>query len=429
VSKGTATPSTDAKMLKATYFWPLQSHGSIGPSCAIADVTADRATIWTASQGTHGDQAIFAKFLGLPRERVQLNYVLGSGCFGMNGHEDAAADAAILSRAVGKPVRVQWSREDELGFDPKGPAQLLDLTASIDAGGRIRDWRTDMWLPRATGSGLTTLLAPVAAGLEPNPGFGAGMIAQNGDPPYAADRISVVCHWLAEPILRLGSLRSPGKPANSFALESFVDELAAAAGLDPLAFRLERLAGPRALEVTRRVGAMMKWQARPSPGPDRNAAVARGRGLAYVHYKHDEAHVALGVEVTVERASGRIEVERVYCAHDCGQVINPDGVRAQVEGSILQTISRVLSEEVKFDRTGVTSTDWSSYPILTFPQAPAIDIDLVDRPREPPLGAGEAACTCVGAAIGNAVFDATGVRLRRVPFTPERVKAALANAT
>jgi CO/xanthine dehydrogenase Mo-binding subunit len=429
VAKGTAAPAADAKTLKATYFWPLQSHGSIGPSCAIADVTAERATIWTASQGTHGDQSIFAKFLGLPRERVQLNYVLGSGCFGMNGHEDAAADAAILSRAVGRPVRVQWSREDELGFDPKGPAQLLDLAASIDAGGRILDWRTDLWLPRATGTGLTTLLAPVAAGLEPNPGFGAGMIAQNGDPPYAANRISVVCHWLADPILRPGSLRSPGKPANSFALESFVDELAAAAGLDPLAFRLQRLTDPRALEVTRRVGAMMNWQARPSPGPDRDAPVGRGRGLAYVHYKHDEAHVALGVEVAVERASGRIKVERVFCAHDCGQMINPDGVRAQVEGSILQTISRVMSEEVRFDRAGVTSTDWSSYPILTFSAAPAIEIDLLDRPRVPPVGAGEAACTCVGAAIGNAVFDATGVRLRTVPFTPERVKAAMANAT
>ncbi len=426
IAKGSAAALPGgAKTLRATYFWPMQSHGSIGPSCAIADVTAEAATIWTASQGTHGDQAVFAKFLGLPRDKVRLIYVDGSGCFGMNAHEDAAADAALLSRAIGRPVRVQWSREDELGWDPKGPAQLIDFTAAIDQSGRILDWRTDLWLPKSSGPGLTTLLAPVAAGLEPNPAFNTGLIAQNGDPPYAADHIEVVAHWLKDPVLRPAPLRSPGKPGNSFAVESFVDELAAAAGLDPLTFRLERLSNPRGLEVTRRVGAMMTWQARPSPGADRNAAIARGRGLSYVHYKHDEAHVAVGMEVSVERASGRIRIERVVCAHDCGQIINPDGVRAQVEGSILQTISRVLMEEVKFDRARVVSSDWSSYPILTFSDVPRLEIDLVDRPTEPPLGAGEAACTCIGAAIGNAVFDATGVRLRTVPFTAERVKAAL----
>ena len=415
-----------AKSLTATYFWPMHSHGSIGPSCAIADVNAEAATIWTASQGTHGDQGIFAKFLGLPREKVRLIYIDGSGCFGMNAHEDAAADAAVLSRAVGRPVRVQWSREDELGWDPKGPAQLLDFAAAIDSSGRILDWRTDLWLPRTTrGQGLTTLLAPVAAGLDPSPGFNTGLISQNGDPPYAADHIEVIVHWLKDPVLRPAPLRSPGKPANSFAVESFVDELAAAAGLDPLEFRLQRLSNPRAIEVTRRVGAMMNWQPRPSPGADRSAAVARGRGLAYVHYKHDEAHVALGMEVAVERASGKIRIERVVCAQDCGQIINPDGVRAQVEGSILQTISRVMLEEVKFNSSRVVSTDWSSYPILTFSDVPKLEIDLVDRPTYPPLGAGEAACTCVGAALGNAVFDATGTRLRTVPFTPERVKLAL----
>jgi len=426
VGKGPVAPvPADAKTLKATYFWPLQSHGSIGPSCAIADVTADAATIWTASQGTHGDQAIFAKFLGLPPNKVRLIYIDGSGCFGMNANEDAAADAAVLSRAVGRPVRVQWSREDELAWDPKGPAQIVDFAAAIDASGRILDWKTDLWLPKSNGAGLTTTLAPVAAGLDPNPVFNTGLISQNGDPPYAAGHIEVTAHWLRDPVLRPAPLRSPGKPGNNFAVESFVDEIAAAARLDPLAFRLERLADPRGLEVTRRVGAMMKWQARPSPGGDRNAAVARGRGLAYVHYKHDEAHVAVGLELAVERASGKIRIQRVVCAHDCGQVINPDGVRAQVEGSILQTISRVLMEEVKFDRAKVVSSDWSSYPILTFSDVPKLEIDLVDRPALPPLGAGEAACCCIGAAIGNAVYDATGVRLRTVPFTPERVKAAL----
>ncbi len=191
-------------------------------------------------------------------------------------------------------------------------------------------------------------------------------------------------------------------------------------------FRLNGLKNPRGVEVIKRTAALMKWQSRPSPGPHTRAAVGRGRGIAYVHYKHSETHVAIGMEVAVERASGKIRVERVTCAHDCGQIINPDGVRAQVEGSILQTLSRALMEEVKFDRSRVVSLDWESYPILTFSDVPKLDIELIDRPTEKPLGAGEAACSPVGAALANAVFDATGARLRTIPFTSERVKAALA---
>jgi nicotinate dehydrogenase subunit B len=428
VSKGTpgAQRPDGAKALAATYYWPMQSHGSIGPSCAIADVRADAATVWTASQGTHDNRVTFAKFLGLPLEKVRLIYLEGSGCYGMNGHEDAAADAAILSRAVGRPVRVQWSREDELGWDPKGPPQLLDISAAIAAGGRILDWRTEMWLPRATrGLPSIPLLAPEAAGLEHVPGLNAGQISQNGDPPYAADGIQVIAHWLKDAPLRPAPIRSPGKPANCFAVESFVDELAAAAGADPVEYRLRGLKNPRSIEVIKRTAALMKWQARPSPGTGTSAAVARGRGVSFVHYKHSETYVAMAMEVAVERASGRIMVERVVCAHDCGQIINPYGVRAQVEGGILQTLSRMLLEEVMFDRSRVLSVDWSSYPILRFSDVPKLEIDLVDRPNEPPLGAGEAACAAVGAALANAVYDAAGVRLRTVPFTPERVKAAL----
>jgi nicotinate dehydrogenase subunit B len=404
----------------------MQSHASIGPSCAVANVRADSATVWTASQGTHGNRNTFARFLKLPREKVRLIYLDGSGCYGMNGHEDAAADAAILSQALGRPVRVQWSREDELGWDPKGPAQLLDITGAIDASGNIVDWRAEMWIPQST-KGLPNipLLAPDAAGLDDVRGLNAGLISQNGDPPYAASRVQVIAHWLKDAPLRPAPLRSPGKPANCFAVESFIDELAVAAGFDPVEFRLRGLKDPRGVELIKRAAAMMKWQSRLSPGADQNAAVARGRGVAYVHYKHTETYVAMGMEVSVERASGNIKVERIVCAHDCGQIINPDGVRAQVEGSILQTLSRVLMEEVKFDRSRVLSTDWSSYPILTFSQVPKLEIELVDRPTEPPLGAGEAACTTVGAALANAVFDATGVRLRTIPFTPERVRAAL----
>ena len=428
VTKGApvAPPPQNAKMLAASYFWPMQSHASLGPSCAVADVRADAATIWTASQGIHDNQATFARFLGLPKDKVRLIYLDGSGCYGMNGHEDAAADAAILSQAVGRPVRVQWSRADEHGWDPKGPPQLLDIMGVVGADGQILDWRTDMWIPQTTRGLLNIpLLGPQAAGLDNIVGLNTGLISQNGDPPYAADHIQVVVHWLKEAPLRPAPLRSPGKPANCFAVESFTDELAAAAGIDPIEFRLRGLKNPRAIEVIKRTAALMKWQARPSPGADTSAAIARGRGISFVHYKHSETYVAMAMAVAVDRASGKITVERVACAHDCGQTINPDGVRAQVEGSILQTLSRVLLEEVKFDRSRVLSLDWSSYPILRFSDAPKLDIDLIDRPNEPPLGAGEAACSAVGAALANAVYDATGTRLRTVPFTPERVKAEL----
>jgi len=428
VNKGspTAQRPDGTKVLTATYYWPMQSHASIGPSCAVADVNNDAATVWTASQGTHGNQVTFAKFLGLPKEKVRMIYLEGSGCYGMNGHEDAAADAAILSRATGRPVRVQWAREDELGWDPKGPPQLIGISGAVSADGRILDWRTELWIPKTTrGLPSIPLLAPEAAGLDHVPGLNTGLISQNGDPPYSAESIQVIAHWLKDAPLRPAPIRSPGKPANCFAVESFVDELAAAAGVDPMEFRLRGLKDPRAIEIVKKTAAMMKWQSQPYQLASTNAAVARGRGISFIHYKHSEAYVGMGMDVAVERVSGRITIERVACAHDCGQIINPDGVRAQIEGSILQTISRVLMEEVTFDRSRVLSVDWASYPILRFSGVPRIDIELIDRPTEKPVGAGEAACAAVGAALGNAVHNATGARLRTVPFTPERVKLAL----
>jgi len=428
INRGQPGPSgqSGAVSRSASYFWPMQSHASIGPSCAVADVRGDAATVWTASQGTHGNRKTFARFLGLPEEKVRLIYIDGAGCYGMNGHEDAAADAAIVSRAVGRPVRVQWSRQDEHGWDPKGPPQLLDISGAIDPNGHILNWRTEMWLPQTTrGLPDIPLLGPAAAGLDDVRGLQPGLISQNADPPYTADNVQVLVHWLKDAPLRPAPIRSPGKPANCFAVESFTDELAAAAGLDAIEFRLRGLTDPRGIEAIRRAAALMNWQSRPSPGANKTAPVMRGRGFAYVHYKHSESYVAMGMEVTVERGSGRIRVERVACAHDCGQIINPDGVRAQIEGSILQTLSRALMEEVQFDRSRVTSIDWSSYPILRFPDVPKLDIVLIDRPTQPPLGAGEAACSPVGAALANAVFDATGARLRTVPFTPDRVKVAL----
>ena len=230
--------------------------------------------------------------------------------------------------------------------------------------------------------------------------------------------------WLASTPLRPSNLRAAGKIGNVFAVESFFDELAAAAGADPLAHRLRLLPDPRGREVLERVGAMMDWRPRASP-PDRSGERLTGRGIAYVHYKQAENYVAMGMDVAVERSTGAVRVLRVTCAHDCGSMINPDAVRAQVEGCILQTLSRTLFEEVTFDRSRVTSTDWTSYPILTFPDLPKLDIALIDRRHERPLGVGEAATAPVAAAVGNAVFDATGVRLRRAPFTAARVKAAL----
>lgn len=428
VSRGDAKPALPAgsTTLNATYYWPMHSHGSIGPSCAVADVKADGATIWTASQASHRLRITAARFLGMPQDKVRCIYLDGAGCYGMNGHDDAAAEAALLSRATGRPVRMQWTREDELGWDPKGPPQLLQISGAVDPQGNLVDWRTEMWIPEAT-KGLPNLplLALDEAGIPQASGLTTGLISQNGDPAYACPNMSVQVHWLKDAPLRPSNLRAPGKIANCFAVESFFDELAAAAKQDPVEMRLRLMKDARGIEVIKRTAAMMKWQPRPSPAADRSGAIARGRGIAYIHYKHQETWLAMGMEVAVERATGKIKVERVVCAHDCGLMINPDGVRQQVEGCILQTLSRALFEDVKFDRQRVTSTDWASYPIMTFADVPKLEIDLIQRLDQPPLGAGEAATAPVGAALANAVFDATGVRLRTIPFTPERVKAAL----
>lgn len=410
-----------SQRLSGTFYWPVQSHASMGPSAAVADVRADAATIWTASQATHRFRGVFAKFLGLPPDKVRLVYLDGSGCYGMNGHDDAAADAALLSKAVGRPVRVQWSRADEHGWDPKGPPQLLALEGALDPQGKIAAWRTEMWLPKATANlPNVPLLGPLAAGIEQVPGLSTGLITQNAGPAYAVPNQEVVVHWLSEAPLRPSNIRAPGKIANTFAVESFTDELAAAAKADPLAFRLAALSDPRGIEVLKRAASLFGWQPRPAKGEG-----GVGQGLAYVHYKFNETYVAMAMEVEVDRTLGAIRVRRVACAHDCGLVINPDALEAQIEGNILQTLSRSLHEEVRFDRSRVTSLDWTTYPILTFPEVPEIRIDLVERRHEPPLGAGEAAATPVPAALANAIFDACGARLRTVPFTRGRLRQAL----
>ena len=422
------TPGPGVRTLSSTYRWPVHTHGSIGPSCGVADVRQERVTIWTSSQGTHRYQAAFARILGVPTDRVRVIYLDGAGSYGQNGAEDAACDAALISKALGRPVRVQWSREDEHGWDPKGPPQLLQLRAAVDDRGQVAAWETRAWLPVSTANlPHNPFLAAESAKIAQTPGRATGLIYQNVDPPYTFPNVDAAVHWIPDAPLRTSPIRAPGKIANSFAVESFTDEIAALARVDPLEFRLRHLTNPRGVEVLRRMAARMGWQARPSPTPaDASAALARGRGLAYVHYKHDETLVAMGMEVEVERASGRIRVTRVVCAQDCGLMINPDCVQSQVEGNILQTLSRALHEEIVYDRQRVTTVNWATYPILTMPEVPAIEVELIQRLDAPPLGAGEAASAPVAAALSNAVFDAIGVRLRMVPFRPERVKAALA---
>lgn len=431
LSKGdTRLLADNASTQRARYFWPVQSHASMGPSCAVAEVLADRATIWSASQATHRYQPALASVCGLPRDKVRVIYLDGAGCYGMNGHDDAAADAALLAKATGRPVRVQWMREDELGWDPKGPPQLIELRAALDASQRIAAWEAEMWVPMATANlAHVPLLGPADAGIGQPAGQAVGLISQNADPPYTVANVKVSAHWLADAPLRPSNIRAPGKVANCFAVESFIDQLAAAAKMDPLAFRLRDLANPRGVEVLKRCGALIDWAPRPSPASTpRTAGVARGRGIAYIHYKHNETYVAIAMEIEVERSTGRIRVRRIACAHDCGLMINPDAVRNQVEGNILQTLSRTLLERTTFDTQRVTSVDWVSYPILRFADLPELRIELIQRRDQPPLGAGEAASTPVPAALANAVFDATGVHLREVPFTAERVKAALQGA-
>ena len=416
-----------AKTMSATYFWPFQSHASLGPSCAVADARPDgSATVWCASQGVHGLRTNLAKVFAIAPEKLRVIFLDGSGSYGTNGTDHVAADALLLSKTVGQPVRVQWMRHDEHGWDPKGPQQLLDVHAALDTDGRIVAWETEMWVPNAA-PGARALLSAEAAGLQQEHGTGSGAITQNGDPPYAVDNVRVVAHLIKDTPLQLSNLRAPGKIANVFAVEGFTDEIAASQGVDAVDFRLKGLSDARAIDVITRTAAAFKWDTRPSPNPRAKLGnLLVGRGIAYMRYKQMENYVAMAMEVAVNAATGQIQVRRVTCAHDCGMIVNPDGLRNQVEGCIVQTLSRALHEEVTFDRSRVTSVDWTTYPILRFPEAPAVEVILIDRPDQPLVGAGEAATAPVAAALANAVFDATGVRLRTAPFTAARVKAAVA---
>ncbi len=414
-----------AKTLTADYFAPFQMHASIGPACAVADVRPGAATLWSATQSSFLTRSSVATLLGLPAEQVRLIWVEGSGCYGHNGADDATADAALLSQAVGAPVRVQWMRADEHGFEPKGPAMAITARGGLDARGRVVAWDSRVY--SATHSSRPNgMPGSLLAGAELGLAGGSGVVGagRNARPLYRFPNERVRMSLLESTMLRTSALRALGAPQNTFAIESFMDELAALAGVDPIAFRLRHLQDPRAVAVLEEVAKLARWDPRPSPQAGR--ASRAGRGVAFVQYDNAGAYVGLVVEVRVDRASGKVRVERAYVAHDCGLIVNPDGVRNQIEGNVIQALSRALLEEVRFDRQAVTSLDWASYPILRFSDVPdEIAISLIDRRDQPSFGAGEPATAPVFAAVANAIFDATGARLRSVPFTAERVKAAV----
>jgi nicotinate dehydrogenase subunit B len=415
-----------AKTLAATYDFAIHTHGSIGPSCAIADYKDGRLTVWSASQATHMLRKQLANMLSMHVDHVRCLYVEGAGCYGRNGHEDAAADAAILSTQLGRPVRVQWSRQDEHGWDPKGPPTLLEHRAALDANGNVLAWESAVYIPDRPKGFEVTLVAAELAGMPKDTAF-PGNIHQSLAIPYTFPNVKATAKWLAETPFKPSWIRTPGRMQNTYANESFIDEVAAAAGIDPIQFRLQNLKDARGAECIDRCAKLANWSPRKA-GARESGDVVKGRGFSYIKYELVRTYVAVVADVEVNRRTGQVRVTDFYCAHDCGQIINPDGLKNQIEGNIVQTVSRTLIEELKFDRSRVTSVDWESYPILRFPDVPDVAIDLISRPTEAPWGAGEPAAAVVPSAIANAIYDATGVRLRSVPFTPQKVLAGLKRA-
>jgi CO/xanthine dehydrogenase Mo-binding subunit len=413
------------RKLASTYDFAIHTHGSIGPSCAVAEFEDGKLTCWSASQATHNLRKQLAAMLGVADESVRCIYVDGAGCYGRNGHEDAAADAALLARAVGQPVRVQWMRADEHGWDPKGPPTLLDMRAGLDAGGRISAWESELFIPNGI-AGFVALVGADHAGLNSLGQLSPGGVINDLAIPYTIPNVKTTAHRLESTPFKPAWIRSPGRMQNTFANECFLDEIATSIAADPLDLRLQYLHDARGEELLERLAALSNWRQRPKP--DRSGEIVTGRGLAYIKYELVRTYVGVVAEVQVNTQTGEVMAKRFYVAHDCGQIINPDGLRNQIEGNVIQTVSRVLKEELKFDRSMVTSLDWASYPIITFPEVPEVVMDLIDRPNEVPWGGGEPTAAVVPSAIANAVFDATGVRLRSVPFTPPKVKSALGRA-
>ncbi|HXZ09587.1 MAG TPA: molybdopterin cofactor-binding domain-containing protein [Paraburkholderia sp.] len=440
-----------ASVIKATYLHPYQAHASLGASCAVADVRDGKAIVWSPTQSAYPTRSGVAMLLGLRTEDVHVIYTRGSGCYGLNAADTVSYDAALLSHAVGRPVRVQLTREDDFRSESYGYAYVIDQRVGVDHEGTIVAWDYESWWASLgfrpgydkPGNVITGFLA----GFEPErvtaqkagevaafqnrtnyaPSYMSGCVGGNCGGAGKVRSERVLMHTVPSPFFT-GPLRAPSRVQNTFAHESFMDEAAAHVRTDPVAYRLQHLRDERLIEVVKQAAKAAGWDARPSPKP--GGGNASGRGIACVAYSGDNGYVATVAEVEVDRASGKVRVKRLVVAHDCGPISNPDGLKNQIEGGTLQGMSRALGEEVTWDDQNVTSVDWGTYHSLPLGfEVPAVETVLVNRTGVPATGAGETAITVVAAAIGNAIFDATGARVREVPFTPERIKAALAAKT
>jgi nicotinate dehydrogenase subunit B len=417
------------KRVSGEYTRSYLSHASIGPSCAVAWLKDDRMTVWSHTQGVFPLRGDLAKVLGMNNSQVDVIHTPGAGCYGHNGADDVALDAALAARAVaGAPVKLQWMRDDEFSWAPFGPGMAMRVEAALASDGRIVDWSYDVWsnshAMRPGQAGGVNLLAAwdVSTPFIKSPAphipqpFGDG--DRNAVPSYELPRTEIRNHLLLDAPVRNGSFRTLGAHGNIFAIESFVDELADVAGIDPLSFRLLHLRDPRARAVLQAAADKAGWT------PGKRGDGRNGRGIAFCRYKSIGMYAAVVVDVEVDHNTGVIKVPRVVMAADIGRVVNPDGAKNQLEGGIVQAVSLTLKEQVAFDRREITSRDWSGYPILTFPEVPSVEVVLMER-SDPSLGAGEGALPPTSAALANAFAHATGRRLRELPMTPERVKASL----
>jgi nicotinate dehydrogenase subunit B len=419
-----------APVFERSYVWPYQMHGSIGPSCAVADWQPDGLTVWSGTQNPYPMRRDLALLLDMPEQAVVVERLEAAGCYGRNCADDVTADAALLSRAVGQPVRVQLTREQEHGWEPKGAAQVIDVRGGLDLEGGPAAYEFETRYP----SNLAPTLALLLTGKVTNVAAALDMGDRTAIPPYAFSNMRITVHDMP-PIARASWFRGVSAMPNSFAHESFIDELAFAAKVDPVEYRLRYLKDPRAVDLVHAVTERAGWTPRTTPGTmGSEGDLLYGRGFAYALYVHGKfpgtpaAWSAWVADVAVNRKTGEVAVTKITVGQDSGLMINPDGVRHQIHGNVIQSTSRVLKEKVDFSQIGVESAEWGGYPIITFPEVPDIDVLLVPRPNEEPRGAGESASVPSAAAIVNAVFDATGIRFRELPLTPEKVLAALGTA-
>lgn len=414
-----------AKPMQRTYIWPYQMHASIGPSCAVADFQDGNIRVWSGTQNPHVLRSDLALLIERPESEIDVIRLEAAGCYGRNCADDVTADALLLSRAVGRPVRVQLTREQEHAWEPKGTAQLIDVNGGLDADGNVAAYDLATRYPSNAAPTLALLLT---GRISPEPS-----VLQMGDrtaiPPYDYDHMRVVAHDMA-PIVRASWFRGVSALPNTFAHESYIDEAATEASVDPIEYRLRYLKDQRAVDLVNAVAERAGWTPRPVR-EEKDGEIVHGRGFAYALYVHSKfpgygaAWSAWVADVAVNKATGDVSVTRVVAGQDSGLMINPDGVRHQIHGNVIQSTSRALMEEVLFERGAVAAREWGAYPIIPFPDVPKIDVLLLPRPDQPPLGVGESASVPSAAAIANAIFDATGVRFREPPFTPERILRGL----